>query len=279
MPDLSPKRQLYLLFSFYCFSTVFASIISIAFPGFTSGQVSKLFLYAVSIFSFLIPAFIAFKLFSTQKLIHYWGLSHSFSSKSFCLTVLVMVCCIILMNWLAEINKLIPLFHWMKEDQIKATAKLKQYLVMDNFWQILLNLFIFSFVPSFCEEVFFRGTMQPLWYKYFTKPWVAIFMTAFIFSFLHFQFSGFLPRLLAGVVFGGIFYLTGSLWLSVISHVLYNACIVVLNYMNQYSPGSVTAFGNLLLSPMLIVSAALIIVLLFYQLQKDSYKKQHYSGR
>jgi len=271
------------LFSFYCFSNILGSLIGTALLKFTSGQVAKLTLSSISIFSFLIPAFIAFKLFSKEKLIGYWGFDVSFSGRSLFIIVSIMVCCIILMNWLAEVNKWIPLFNWMKEDEIKATGKLRQYLEMANLGQLLLNLLIFSFVASFCEEVFFRGTMQPMWYKLYSKSWIAIFITAFIFSFLHFQFLGFLPRLLAGVVFGGIYYYTGSLWLSVISHILYNGSIVVLNYISQHNQVNITSYGSLLLSPFLIIPAALmmlllLLLLLLYQLQRDTFRKRNYNG-
>jgi len=278
MLDISPKRQLLLLFSFYCFSNILGSLMGTTLLKFTSGQVSKLSLSSISIFSFFVPAFIAFKLFSKEKLISYWGLDVSFSSRSFFITILIMICCIIIMNWLAEVNKWIPLFNWMKEDEIKATSKLRQYLEMANLRQLLLNLLIFSFVASFCEEVFFRGTMQPMWYKLCSKAWIGIFITAFIFSFLHFQFLGFLPRLLAGIVFGGIYYYTGSLWLSVISHILYNGSIVVLNYISQHNQVNITSFGNLLLSPFLIISAALMMSILFYQLQRDTFRKRNSNG-
>jgi len=274
MLDISPKRQLLLLFSFYCFSNILGSLIGTTLLKFTSGQVSKLSLSSISIFSFFVPAFIAYKLFSKEKLISYWGLDVSFSSRSFFITILIMICCVILMNWLAEVNKCIPLFNWMEEDEIKATSKLRQYLEMSNLGQLLLNLLIFSFVASFCEEVFFRGTVQPIWYKLYSKAWIGILITAFIFSFLHFQFLGFLPRLLAGVVFGGIYYYTGSLWLSVISHILYNGSIVVLNYISQHNQVNITSFASLLLSPFLIISAALMMLLMFYQLQRDTFREK-----
>ncbi|MEQ9439827.1 MAG: CPBP family intramembrane glutamic endopeptidase [Cyclobacteriaceae bacterium] len=278
MVDLSPKRKLLLLFGFYCLSSVFGSFIVISIQQLTSDQAPKLSLSTISIFAFLIPAFIAFKLFTKERLINYWGLSNSFSKKSFFITVLIMGCCIILMNWLLEVNKVVPLFHWMKVDETAAHAKLLQYLEMDNFWQLLLNLIIFSVVPSFCEEVFFRGTMQPLWYKHFSKIWMAILFTAFIFSFLHFQFASFLPRFLAGVVLGGIFHITGSLWLSIISHIVYNGSLVMLNYADQHNMVNTVRFEHQLLNPFLIILAALFMLLLFYQLHKEAIKQQNLHG-
>ena len=173
------------------------------------------------------------------------------------------------MNGLAELNKWIPIFNWFKEDEIKKTVALKQYLAMDSLLQLAINMIIFSLVPSFCEEVFFRGTMQPIFYRYFHNPWIAIFITAFIFSAFHMQFSGFLPRLLAGIVLGGIFYLTGNLWLSVIGHVLYNGLVVILNYVQPQNQSVSIFFETILLNPFVIVLAAIVMLFAVRHLQRD----------
>ncbi|MEM9833197.1 MAG: type II CAAX endopeptidase family protein [Bacteroidota bacterium] len=275
MLDISPKRQLLLLFGFYCFSSVLGSFIVLTIQPLTSDQVAKLAPSIISVFAFLVPAFIAFKLFTKRSLLTYWRLSISFSKKSFFITVLIMGCCIILMNWLLEINKSIPLFHWMEAGETKAHAKLAQHLKMNNFWQLSLNLVVFSVVPSFCEEIFFRGTMQPLWYRCFSNIWVAVLFTAFIFSFLHFWFAGFLPRFLAGIVLGSIFYITSNLWLSIIGHVLYNGSLVVLNYANQHHQVNVINLEHQLLNPFLVILATALMLLLFYQLHRETLKKQN----
>ncbi|MEM6846245.1 MAG: type II CAAX endopeptidase family protein [Bacteroidota bacterium] len=275
MLDISPKRQLLLLFGFYCFSNVFGSFIVLTIQPLTSDQATKLAPSIISVFAYLIPAFVAFRLFTKDSLPTYWRLSISFSKKSFFVTVLIMGCCIILMNWLLEINKSIPLFHWMEADETEANTKLMQYLKMNDFWQLSLNLVIFSVVPSFCEEVFFRGTMQPLWYRCFSNIWVAVLFTAFIFSFLHFRFAGFLPRFLAGIVLGSIFYITSNLWLSIIGHVLYNGSLVVLNYANQHHQVNVIHLEHQLLNPFLVILATALMLLLFYQLHRETLKKQN----
>ena len=273
--QISPKRQLLFLISFYCFFILIGAFVSVTIQRFTNGQAAKLSLSAVSIFGLFIPAYIIFKLFSKKKLTDYWALNQSYTFTSLFFTVLITICCIVLTNWLEEVNKLFPLFDWMKASELKANLKLNQYIKMDNYPQLLLNLLIFSAIPAFCEEVFFRGTMQPLLYKSFTKPWKAIFFTALIFSFLHFQFSGFLPRLLAGGVMGGIFYFTGSLWLPIISHFLFNGYAITLAYVNQHAKVSAVSFENMLLHPVLIISGAFMIVLLFYLLQKHTARNRN----
>ena len=62
------------------------------------------------------------------------------------------------------------------------------------------------------------------------KPHVAIIITAILFSAIHMQFQGFLPRFALGLVLGYLFYWSGSLWLPIIAHLLNNAMAVTFAY-------------------------------------------------
>ena len=64
------------------------------------------------------------------------------------------------------------------------------------------------------------------------NPWMGIILTAAIFSGIHFQFYGFLPRLFLGVVLGAIYWYSGSLWVAILAHFLYDAAVIVLVYFN-----------------------------------------------
>lgn len=83
-----------------------------------------------------------------------------------------------------------------------------------------------------CEEIVFRGgIMRPL-LKKGLNPWVVILVSAFIFGMAHgnpaqIPFAGFL-----GVVFGVVYYRTGSLVLTTLCHILNNSFSVLL--MNIY---------------------------------------------
>jgi hypothetical protein len=55
---------------------------------------------------------------------------------------------------------------------------------------------------------------------------------AFLFSFIHFQFFGFLPRLLLGIYFGYLFSWSRTIWLPVIAHFTNNAVAVVYFYIS-----------------------------------------------
>jgi len=100
-------------------------------------------------------------------------------------------------------------------------------------WDLISNLLIFAVLASVCEEFFFQGALQPLMMKWTKNPHIGILITALIFSALHFQFYGFIPRFVLGVYLGYLFFWSRSLWLPILAHVLHNALSILIDYTLQ----------------------------------------------
>jgi len=100
-------------------------------------------------------------------------------------------------------------------------------------WDLVCNILIFAVLAGICEEFFFQGALQPLLTKWSRNPHIGILLTALIFSALHFQFYGFIPRFLLGVYLGYLFYWSRSLWLPILAHVLHNALSLLVDYTLQ----------------------------------------------
>ncbi|MEM1122064.1 MAG: CPBP family intramembrane glutamic endopeptidase, partial [Bacteroidota bacterium] len=79
----------------------------------------------------------------------------------------------------------------------------------------------------------FRGIIQQNLEKRSQNPHLAIWITALIFSFIHFQFQGFFPRVLLGTLLGYLFVWTRNLWIPIIAHFVYNSGQVLLQYGYQ----------------------------------------------
>jgi membrane protease YdiL (CAAX protease family) len=146
-----------------------------------------------------------------------------------------------IINFSAEWNSSIQLpayfdsiMQWIHEKEDAANVVATGFLKMDNIYDLLLSLFIIAFIPALGEELLFRGTIQPILKKLFNNPHWAIWGTAFIFSFIHFQFLGFLPRFLIGAVLGYLFYWSGSIWLAILVHFVNNATAVIVYYLFQH---------------------------------------------
>lgn len=97
---------------------------------------------------------------------------------------------------------------------------------------LIISLLIVGLLAGFSEELFFRGTLQQLLTPgpCQSAPHLAIWITAFIFSAIHFQFFGFVPRLLLGAFFGYALYWSGSLWVPVTLHVVNNSLVVLTTW-------------------------------------------------
>lgn len=98
---------------------------------------------------------------------------------------------------------------------------------------MIITILVVGLITGFSEEIFFRGALQNIFSRSGAKNWIAVWGAAFIFSAMHFQFFGFIPRLLMGAFFGYLFIWSGNLWPSVFAHFLNNSIVVVSSWMAE----------------------------------------------
>lgn len=123
---------------------------------------------------------------------------------------------------------------WMSAKEDEANNLLKGIMVSESFLVLLLNLFITALIPSISEELVFRGIFQKIFQKLFRNNHIGIWVMAFIFSAIHLQFFGFLPRFIMGLAFGYLYYWSGTLWLPIIAHFTNNAIMTVGVYFTGW---------------------------------------------
>jgi membrane protease YdiL (CAAX protease family) len=109
----------------------------------------------------------------------------------------------------------------------------QRFLEMPDFKSFLVNTFIIAVLPAFAEEIFFRGFVQGTMYAWFRKKHLAVILTAAIFSFIHFQFFGFLPRMLLGMLLGYLYLWSGNIKISMFVHFLNNFTSVLVSFIYQ----------------------------------------------
>ena len=158
--------------------------------------------------------------------------------KEVCLVVILAFCIFPITSFTGQINSAMHLpdwlsgvEQWMIEKEEKANNLIDLLITSNTFLIMTLNLFIIALIPAIAEEFIFRGVFQKIFYSLFRSGHLAIWFTAFLFSTIHFQFFGFIPRFILGLVFGYLFFWSGTLWLPVISHFVNNAFPVVLAYI------------------------------------------------
>jgi membrane protease YdiL (CAAX protease family) len=128
-------------------------------------------------------------------------------------------------GFLSEVEK------WMAEKEDYADRLIGLLITSDTFWITLLNLLFIAVLPAIGEEMIFRGVFQKIFYDVFKSGHTAIWITAIIFSTVHFQFFGLIPRFILGLVFGYLYFWSRTLWLPVIAHFVNNAVPVIGEYI------------------------------------------------
>lgn len=121
-----------------------------------------------------------------------------------------------------------PLEEWMRAKEDEAEKMVLKLLTMRTTTDFLVNMFMIAVLPAVAEELMFRGGVQRSFLKMFGNPHAAIWITAIIFSAIHVQFFGFIPRLLLGALFGYIYLWTKSLWYPMFAHFLNNGYAVCM---------------------------------------------------
>lgn len=142
---------------------------------------------------------------------------------------------------------------WMKQMEEQNGALLQRFLDDRSIGGFIVNLGLMALLPAIGEELAFRGVLQRMltpknaMNTQNTTPHTAIWLTAFIFSFVHFQFYGFVPRMLMGALFGYVLWWTGSLWVTMLMHATNNAAAIVcyfVCYRRGYATDALDSFGS-----------------------------------
>ncbi len=133
---------------------------------------------------------------------------------------------------------------WMKHKELEAEALTQQLLLMKGYKDLAINLLMIAILPAIGEELFFRGTIQNIFTHLFKNPHVAIWLTAILFSAIHVQFYGFLPRMFLGALLGYLFFWGKSIWLPILGHFLNNGFAVVMAFKLQQEGKSISEVEN-----------------------------------
>jgi membrane protease YdiL (CAAX protease family) len=135
---------------------------------------------------------------------------------------------------------------WMKNSEDLAMQLTEAFLGKPTVAGFAVNLIMIGLIPAIGEEFLFRGVIQRLLKDWIGNAHVAIFISALLFSAMHMQFYGFFPRFALGLLFGYLFYWSGSLWLPMLAHFLNNGMAVLVSYLFEQGLTTVTAedFGK-----------------------------------
>ncbi|MBN8822252.1 MAG: CPBP family intramembrane metalloprotease [Spirosoma sp.] len=191
------------------------------------------------LFTYLIPALVYWYLFEHRR----WADFQTNSLKAVSGLWLGLLSVIVILpfneliiNWNQhlELPGLIEnLADWIHRKEQESTLQTKLLVAFKSADQLLIAILVVGFVASIGEEVFFRGIIQRWLMKWTVNAHVGIWLAAIIFSAVHFQFSGFFPRILLGVLFGYLYFWSGNIWVAIVAHFINNSLIVINAYIQQ----------------------------------------------
>jgi len=191
-----------------------------------------------SIFSFLVFPFLTWSLIRKKR----FGFFNAqpFLWFSIPLVIVVMLTFLVadsaIIQWNQELHlpdALKSLEDWARateDDLARVTKMLTQFHTVGDF---LLGFAVVALIAGVSEELLFRGIIQSELYRGTNNIHVAIWASAFLFSAIHFQFFGFVPRMLLGALFGYLYYWSGNIFVPMFAHIVNNGFLVIMIYLNQ----------------------------------------------
>jgi len=154
-------------------------------------------------------------------------------------SVLAIIAVIPIINFIADLNQqmVLPAFlkdveTWMRESEDAATKMETIFLNTSTISGLLVNVFMMALIPAIGEEFLFRGVLQKLFHQWSKNIHVAVILSAFIFSAIHMQFYGFVPRFFLGIFLGYSFVWSGTLWVPIAIHFINNFIAVLFSYLS-----------------------------------------------
>jgi len=184
------------------------------------------------------------------------------------LTTGLIVAGIPLLEWLTWIGQHLPLPQtlesWAQQQQISSEKILHALLDVDGPWGWITLFLLICLATAIGEELMFRGALLNIFLRTATPRWLVAVWIGFIFSLIHFDIYGLLPRWILGSLFVYLVYWSGSIWPSILAHTLNNLIALL-----QYKLISDTQEAWLP-APGWIIGSAVISCLFLYLLRKRS---------
>lgn len=257
------------------FMLVGAVVVGLVMAGGETGVRMRLATVAQDILMFIAPALL-FAMMVTRKPAEFLMIDRFPSLTTVLLTLALVLAMVPAMNVVVAWNASLTLpqewaevENWLREAEENASHLISLLIGTQSVGSLVIALLIVGVLTGLSEEIFFRGMLQRTLVTLPFNTHVSIWITAVIFSAVHMQFFGFVPRLLLGALFGYLAFWSGSLWLPVMAHAFNNMCAASAMWAsgdseealinNIGSGGSVWDYVMVAIS--IVISAALLVMI------------------
>jgi len=195
----------------------------------------KYFQVIQSIGLFVVPPFVLASLYH-GNIAEYLQINRSTKGLSYLLAAISLLFVVPFINYLGALNSQMSfpdsfsgIENWMRTMEDTAEAMVDKFMKVESVSGLLFNIFMIAIIPAIGEELMFRGVIQRILTNWTKNQHWGIWIAAFLFSAMHMQFYGFLPRMVLGAMFGYLLVWTGTMWVPILAHFVNNT-MGVLGY-------------------------------------------------
>lgn len=232
----SAAFRLMVLFGAFFIALLLSSLISAGLSGIEGLSLRTVYLVSAAVqcmVAFIVPAWITAH-YASPHAAEWLHLTDFSTIKSYIGVIIVYVLALPAMNQIISWNASVHFPEALSGLEAtlrgweEAGAKVSEVILASHSAGALVSgVLIVGVLTGFSEELFFRGAMQGVFVRTGIGKGLAVWSVAIIFSAVHFQFFGFVPRVLMGAFFGYLLVWTRSLWVAVFAHSLNNSLVVV----------------------------------------------------
>lgn len=281
----NPGASLFVLFGSYVFFLCALSFLGEwMLPRFSDSQKGLRLLFILqSIFVFIVPTLIA-ALTGTRLPARLLCIEHRPRLIPALITISILLVSIPAMEYIIKLNSemrlpdsMASLEQKMQSLEENANTSLSTLIGTHTIVNLIMSILIVGMLGPLGEELFFRGALQRLIGQTQAKGQIAVWITAVIFSAIHLQFYGFIPRLLLGAFFGYLLLWSGNLWLPVIAHCFNNTLASFVAWKSQAEAADAIEKSSDAINssniPLVATSSILTVIgiyILFRYLKKES---------
>lgn len=221
---------------FYLVMNLGASLVAGERFGDNATAVTRIILVAQAVLAFIVPAVVTAVLV-TRYPAQLLAINTTPNLRATVIAVCTLLVAIPALDVITIYNEALPLPHeiakFMQHSENAARTSVEAAIGPHTFVSFIMAFLVLGVMAGLSEELFFRGALQRILSTGGLNVHGAIWITAIVFSGMHMQIYGFMPRLLLGAFFGYVLYWTGSLWLPILLHIINNTIYLLLNYNNS----------------------------------------------
>ena len=164
---------------------------------------------------------------------------------------------------------------WAKAKEEAARILTQKLTKFESLPQFILGAIVVAAIPAIGEELVFRGILQPNLIAWTKNKHAGVWLAAIVFSAIHFQFYGFIPRMLLGALFGYLYLWSGRIWVPIFGHFVNNGFTVLMLYLYQRKMSAID-FESTEALPITYILFSLVVTFALLYVLYNGFKKVPY---